>query len=63
MNRYLLDVNVLLALSLPTHQHHLAATEWFDEADFEWATTPITETGYVPLMTDPRVLHCGGSGH
>ena len=56
MNRYLLDVNVLLALSLPTHQHHLAATEWFDDADFDWATTPITETGYVRLMTNPRVV-------
>lgn len=56
MNRYLLDVNVLLALSLPTHQHHLAATEWFDEADFEWATTPMTEAGYVRLMINPRVV-------
>jgi uncharacterized protein len=56
VNRYLLDVNVLLALSLPTHQHHLAATEWFDEADFEWATTPMTEAGYVRLMINPRVV-------
>jgi uncharacterized protein len=56
VNRYLLDVNVLMALSLPTHQHHLAATAWFDEADFEWATTPITETGYVRLMINPRVV-------
>jgi toxin-antitoxin system PIN domain toxin len=56
VNRYLLDVNVLLALSLPTHQHHLAATKWFDEADFEWVTTPITEAGYVRLMTNSRVV-------
>ena len=55
MNPYLLDVNVLVALSVPTHQHHLAATEWFDEADFEWATTPITEAGYVRLSINSRV--------
>jgi toxin-antitoxin system PIN domain toxin len=52
---YLLDVNVLLALSLDNHMHHLAATEWFDDADFEWATTPLTEAGYVRLITDSRV--------
>jgi uncharacterized protein len=52
---YLLDVNVLVALSLTSHLHHLAATEWFDDADFEWATTPITEAGYVRLSLDSRV--------
>jgi toxin-antitoxin system PIN domain toxin len=53
---YLLDVNVLVALSVPTHQHHLSALEWFDEADFEWATTPLTEAGYVRLLTNPQVV-------
>lgn len=56
MSPYLLDVNVLIALSVPTHQHHLPAVEWFDEADFEWATTPLTEAGYVRLMTNPKVV-------
>ena len=56
MTPYLLDVNVLLALSLDNHLHHLAAAEWFDEADFEWATTPITEAGYVRLMTNSRLV-------
>lgn len=56
MTPYLLDVNVLVALSVPTHHHHLPATEWFDEADFEWATTPLTEAGYVRLMTNPRAV-------
>ena len=55
MRPYLLDVNVLLALSLPTHQYHLSATEWFDEADFDWATTPMTEAGFLRLTTNPRV--------
>lgn len=52
--RYLLDVNVLLALSLPTHQHHRAATTWLVPG-LQWATTPLTETGYLRLMTNPKV--------
>lgn len=55
MRSYLLDVNVLLALSVSSHLHHLAATEWFDEADFEWATTPITEAGFLRLSINSRV--------
>ena len=55
MRRYLVDVNVLLALSLSSHLHHLAATEWFDEADFEWVTTPVTEAGYLRLSLNSRV--------
>ena len=55
MNTYLLDINVLLALSLSRHQYHLAAAEWFDEADFEWATTPITESGYIRLAINPQL--------
>ena len=55
MRPYLLDVNVLVALSLSSHLHHLAATEWFDEADFEWVTTPITEAGYLRLSINSRV--------
>lgn len=55
MSVYLLDVNVLVSLSLSTHQYHLPATEWFDEADFEWATTPITEAGYLRLVINPKL--------
>jgi uncharacterized protein len=53
--RFLLDVNVLLALSLPNHQHHGGATGWFDRGQ-QWATTPITEAGYVRLLINPRVV-------
>lgn len=55
MSTYLLDVNVLLALSLPRHQYHLAAVEWFDEADFEWATTPMTEAGFLRLALNSKL--------
>jgi toxin-antitoxin system PIN domain toxin len=52
--RFLLDVNVLLALSLPNHQHHRTAMDWFDRGQ-QWATTPITEAGYIRLLINPRV--------
>lgn len=55
MTRFLLDVNVLLALSLPTHQHHRAATDWFVTRE-AWGTTPITESAYVRLLINPRVV-------
>lgn len=54
MTTFLLDVNVLVALSLPTHQHHREASDWLDGGP-HWATTPITETAYVRLMINPRV--------
>lgn len=53
--RHLLDVNVLLALSLSNHQHHDHAGEWF-EGGVEWATTPLTESGYLRLMSNPAVV-------
>ena len=56
MTPYLLDVNVLLALSLDNHIHHMASAEWFDESDFDWATTPLTKAAYVRLMTNSRMV-------
>jgi len=46
MTVYLLDVNVLLALSDPMHLHHEAAHVWFvEKGKAAWATCPITENG------------------
>lgn len=62
----LLDVNVLVALAWPNHvAHHLAQT-WFqaEAAANGWATTPVTESGFVrvscnrsavPTATTPDV--------
>jgi len=42
----LLDVNVLVALLVPEHQHHSAAIEWFTtNGDQGWATCAVTELG------------------
>jgi uncharacterized protein len=50
----LLDVNVLLALAWPNHQHHRAATAWFvDNSRAGWATCALTQLGFVRLSSNP----------
>ncbi|MCZ7670055.1 MAG: VapC toxin family PIN domain ribonuclease [Chloroflexi bacterium] len=54
MTTYLLDVNVLLALSDPMHVHHDIAHNWFrNEGSYKWATCPITENGFVRVASHP----------
>ena len=51
----LLDVNVLVALFDPDHVHHDAAHDWFEQHGCAaWATCPITETGFVRVLSNPR---------
>jgi toxin-antitoxin system PIN domain toxin len=57
---FLLDVNLLLALSDPKHEHHEIAHRWFaahctvNRGDRAWATCPTTENGYVRIASHPR---------
>lgn len=51
----LLDVNVLVALFDPDHVHHDLAHDWFaDHRTAGWATCPITENGFVRIVSNPR---------
>ena len=45
----LLDVNVLVAMLVPEHEHHVAAQDWFTtEAGTDgWATCVVTELGAI----------------
>ena len=53
----LLDVNVLIALAWPNHVHHVAARAWFDERRQEgWATSLLTEAGFVRVSCTPSVV-------
>jgi len=66
----LLDVNVLVALLVPEHEHHIRAQEWFahEAATHGWATCAVTELGvirvcaqlpggaWLPEMTADRLL-------
>lgn len=50
----LLDVNVLVALFDPDHVHHDLAHDWFaDNRRFGWATCPVTENGFVRVLSNP----------
>ena len=53
----LLDVNALVALGWDSHIHHRAVREWFrDKSDEGWQTCPITESGFVRVSSNPKVL-------
>ena len=45
----LLDVNVLVALVVPEHEHHVSAPNWFTvhRAVDGWATCAVTELGVI----------------
>ena len=44
----LFDVNVLVALLVPEHEHHATAMAWFaTEARHGWATCGVTELGVI----------------
>jgi len=51
---FLLDINVLIALFDASHLNHDAAHEWFGSAGhLSWATCPITESGFVRVLSHP----------
>jgi len=50
----LLDVNVLTALLWSAHEHHDAASRWFrGRGAANWATTPLTQLGFVRIVSNP----------
>ena len=53
--RALLDVNVVIALVDDGHVHHQIAHDWFsDHHAAGWATCPLTENGFLRILTNPR---------
>lgn len=53
----LLDVNVLVALAWPNHVHHGAAQRWFGNRPARpWATTPVTECGFVRVSSNRSAI-------
>lgn len=48
---------MLIALAWPSHLHHSAAHHWFAEhQSADWATCPITQSGFVCLSSNPKIL-------
>jgi toxin-antitoxin system PIN domain toxin len=55
VSRALLDINVLLALFDRDHIDHQRAFEWLDSnVGTGWASCPITENGFVRIISQPR---------
>lgn len=54
MKGYLLDTNVLIALLWPSHTAHASAVRWFVRHRAKrWATCPLTEAGFVHIVSNP----------
>jgi toxin-antitoxin system PIN domain toxin len=51
----LLDVNVLIALLWPAHEHYDDAHSWFIARGrtARWATCPLTELAFVRIVSNP----------
>jgi uncharacterized protein len=53
----LLDVNVLISMAWPNHVHHKPAQQWFRTRPPElWATTPVTESGFVRVSSNTSAI-------
>jgi toxin-antitoxin system PIN domain toxin len=50
--RFLLDVNVLVALAFPEHTSHQKAHAWFRrEPRLQWATCSLTQAGFLRVAS------------
>ncbi len=53
--RALFDSNVLIALFQPDHVHHQRVHQWWEKNQSRgWATCPITENGFVRILSQPK---------
>ena len=61
MTRYLLDVNVLIALIDPAHVQHEEVHAWFGRVGRKaFATCPITENGLLRIVGHPKYPNSPG---
>jgi len=62
MTAFLLDVNVLIALMDPMHDHHDTAHNWFATTGHShWATCPMTENAILRIMGSTGYPNSPGS--
>ncbi|MBV9180179.1 MAG: VapC toxin family PIN domain ribonuclease [Acidobacteria bacterium] len=62
MTRFLLDINVLIALLDPAHVQHERAHKWFAfTAQKAWATCPLIENAVLRIVGHPRYPNSPGS--
>lgn len=62
--RALLDINVLLALLDADHAAHRRARDWLGgNIDAGWASCPITQNGFVRIVSQPHYPSPVGCAH
>jgi toxin-antitoxin system PIN domain toxin len=45
-----------VALAWDAHVHHATVRAWFAASEEGWATCPVTESGFVRVSSNPKVL-------
>ena len=50
----LLDVSILISLLDANHEHHAAVMGWWNQNEDPWASCPITQNGYLRIVTQQR---------
>ncbi|HSG39803.1 MAG TPA: TA system VapC family ribonuclease toxin [Thermoanaerobaculia bacterium] len=59
-----MDVNVLVALAWPNHEHHEFAVGWLEENQAAgWATCPVTQSGFIRVSSNARAIPGAKSPH
>lgn len=53
--QYLLDVNVLIALTQPEHMHHSMVMKWFNTPGLNWGLCAFSEVGFLRISSNPAV--------
>jgi uncharacterized protein len=54
--KYLLDANVLIALTDRDHQHYELATSWFEaQGRHDWGLCAFTEAAFLRITCNPRL--------
>jgi toxin-antitoxin system PIN domain toxin len=53
--KYLLDVNVLVALTEEDHQHHQTVTKWFRNPGLDWGLCAFSEAGLLRMSMNPKM--------
>lgn len=62
MNRFLLDVNALLALLDPMHVHHDAAHQWYKErSPLRLVMCSHVENGVIRVASQTKYPNCLGT--
>lgn len=55
--KYLLDVNVLIAITDEDHIHHRLSMKWFGTPGLDWGLCAFSEAGFLRISVNPKLGH------